>query len=629
MTTDVNSIKELSELLGRLAAADLSSLRSLKSIGVEPRIVTLVEATRVVDLYSVIDMMGEEEQKLSPFEFNLMRWGWAKFLPNAFVGLDREGFPLAESTSQSRRVILGGLMHSGRGSLLERASDMVRYSIMEGEQVPDGYVLKMAPEAKAQFLDILEQPRYDKLMKQHSSHTQLHGWNHIHRDGLKDFDPKTVGNYFLAEPDDGLDEDLLENVGLHVRRLVKPWATGHGTMVGYDATPEVDNHFFALATRETRQWLREAGLHMEANLGDISGAELTHVVWYLASLHLKHIVMVNEAVKIFPEVSGPQSLTIWGPRQEMVANYAEISGHTAERAELLIKTITLNVEDVKHLERSTTPFIPLLLDLGNGYLLRPVSSIYGNPLLPLLELMTRRNAIVRNALEFHREAWMRAEVHAIFQGWKYQIPEGNFKLRAQGRLLTDIDGIVLDTETGDLAVFQFKWQDFFTNDVRQLRSRAKNFTEQMEAWATSVIEWFQQQSEAQVLNAFRLKARGAPLRRIFLFGMAQSRARMEGFGFGTTHPNLAICTWPQFARVRYEVGPGSDVIRRIHHELLKSRKGDPKLRPLPFSIVSGDITIHFPNLMNAAEEDMPSETATLGQPADSITAAKESGRETR
>lgn len=599
--------EHLSNLLEQLAAKELASLKALKQTSVEQRVVILVEALRVVDLHSVIDMLGKEENKLAPVDLMLMRWGWAKFLPHAFTELNRAGFPLTESTEKARSAMLGGLMHSGRGSLLERTSEMVRHSIMRGEELPDGYVLNIGPEAKAQFFDILEQPQYEKVRKEHSSHDRLHGWNHVQKEALEGFDAASVGNYFLAEPDDGLDADLLDDIGAHVRELVKPWITGHGTMVGYGATQEVDNHFFALAMREMHHWRREAGLHVESNLGGISGTELAHVVWYLAFLHLKHIVMVSEAARTYPEVNGPQSLTIWESKTEMVANYAMVSGHSLDRARMLIETVAFSARDVIHIARSTTPFVPLLLDLGNDYLLRPVSSIYGNPLLPLLDLMTKRDAMTRNALEVHREEWMRQDVHSMFQGWKYQIPGGNFKLRAQGRLVTDIDGIVLDTENGDLGVFQFKWQDFFTNDVRQLRSRAKNFTEQMDTWADAVIEWFQQQSEAQVRQTFRLKARGAPIRRIFLFGMARTRARMEGFGYGTTHSNLAVCTWHQFARVRYEVGPGEDVLTRIHYHLLNTRSGDADLRPLPFSVSSGEFTFHYPNLMNAVREDAADE----------------------
>jgi hypothetical protein len=55
--------------------------------------------------------------------------------------------------------------------------------------------------------------------------------------------------------------------------------------------------------------------------------------------------------------------------------------------------------------------------------------------------------------------------------------------------LTDIDAAVLDRTTGDLALFQLKWQDFRGATTRQTISRAKNFVGQVQKWAENTTTW--------------------------------------------------------------------------------------------------------------------------------------------
>ena len=49
----------------------------------------------------------------------------------------------------------------------------------------------------------------------------------------------------------------------------------------------------------------------------------------------------------------------------------------------------------------------------------------------------------------------------MFSGVKYITIDGNIKLRTGKKIVTDIDAAIFDRTTGELAIFQIKWQDFF------------------------------------------------------------------------------------------------------------------------------------------------------------------------
>jgi hypothetical protein len=313
------------------------------------------------------------------------------------------------------------------------------------------------------------------------------------------------------------------------------------------------------------------------------------------------------APKKFPQVSVPQSLTIWGPLEvleDSIVSYANIDRSLVRSG---LDAATFRPEDTFHLDGITTPFVPLLISLGNGLVLRPVSSIMENPFLSILALDKWRNPKAWGEVYRYREEWMRSGIYGLFQGTRYRTVDGNIKLREGNSIVTDIDAAVLDTVTGELALFQIKWQDYYTNDVRELRSRAANLTKELDEWAEKVQAWLERQGKNALTRALRLRLnRGTSISGVYLFGISRSFARMRGFGFTTKHERLAVANWPLFVRTRYRIGPASRVFNELFDTLRMRMDETVMSQPLPFTITVGKESVRFEDLWNvfdAGEEE--------------------------
>src|SRR5690606_3423498 len=115
------------------------------------------------------------------------------------------------------------------------------------------------------------------------------------------------------------------------------------------------------------------------------------------------------------------------------------------------------------------------------------------------------------------------------------------KLRKGSKIVTDVDAAVFDRTSGDLALFQLKWQDFLTNDVRALRSRSSNLVREIDEWADKVMEWILKRSVADLGDAMRINSRKhRPILRIFLFAISRTVARVQGYGYSSKHEALVI-----------------------------------------------------------------------------------------
>jgi len=238
-----------------------------------------------------------------------------------------------------------------------------------------------------------------------------------------------------------------------------------------------------------------------------------------------------------------------------------------------------------------------LLDLGNGLLLRPVASLARNPFETITSLIQLRGIQRTNAIAVPREEWLRADIYSLFQGNRYFCTQGNVKLRSAGQTLTDVDAAVFDRTTGELALFQLKWQDYSTADLRSLRSKAKNLSQELEHWTQTIWGWLGESNAATIAETFRHSPkRDAPVRIVYLFAVSRNKSRVEQFGGSTLLPGLAVSNWPRLLRARMELGAATSVISRMHVAITEEADASAAPKALPHEMKMLDVTIRFENM---------------------------------
>lgn len=526
-----------------------------------------IETVRAIDYWSVFQHLLPPEKRLAPHDFQIIEEGWNLAAAHLLTPLQVRGmFPLRESTQETRSYALGLLHQFGRAVLMRRCSDMIKSGLMAAERAPGGFVVRCTAETPSQLLDHLE-----------------HDW-------LK----KEQG---LPSPPPELRDRVRPDIDSLMRPLIRPRDTGRGVMVTYGALPEVDDHFMAEALAVLSDWRVDAGIHPDVCIDGIRGADILTMAAVVLGLHIKHLKFSMLALADHPNISMPQSLTIWSRRGELAESIEHFAGLDRKKVETYLDAITMKQEDLVHLAKRTSPFRPMLIELGNEVLLRPISCLMRNSLHSVRALHEWRSPSAKSALSVPREEWLRSELYALFQGNRYSLVEGPTKLREKSELVTDIDCAILDTITGELALFQLKWQDFDTNDVLALRSKAKNFCAGMDLWADAVSEWIVKHGSDQLATVLRIPRGGRMLiKNVRLFGLSRMASRMNGYGYSTRNQQLALANWPQFLRLRLQIGSADNVFLDIHQALRTDMRAPARVRPVPVSILVGEAKVEFCDL---------------------------------
>lgn len=586
------------DILLRLSEKELESALSLVPKDKLQRMALFTEIIRVFDYFFTIRTFNNIYKEKDSPNFDIMMQGHNLVYEHIYTDIKERGFPLMESDSDTINLAKGFIHKFGRSVLLKRTYDMAKSGFVLCDLIDNKIIIKMADHSKTQFNDNMEFYFLDDIKSAISEgvRASINGWNIIE---TTEYTGRfsLPGSYMITISDDEVKKYRLDNVLELMESHVFPWDSGKGVMTGYHSTKEVEDHFFSIAVEKVRDWSDEYGIHPSVKINGVEGTNIILVVSLIVSLHLKHINYVFLATKKYKSISFQQSLTIWKPIDEIIDHLIEYSGFDRDFAEKILKMLMIENSDIKNLSGHTTPVLPLLIDLGNGNVLMPVNSIYRNPFISIISILGWRFKNLTNIISKPREDWLRLSIYGQFQGNKYRTVDGNIKLRSNNIEITDIDGAIYDRITGDLAIIQIKWQDYYLNDVRKLRSRAKNFIEETNKWANAVEDWIEKEGVSSLVKSLRLKLKkGKGIKNIYMFSISKTSARMAGFGYELENSKVAIANWPMFFRTRFEVGASDEVFKDIFNRLKEEEAIAYQVNHIPYSFDSIGYKVEYKDM---------------------------------
>ena len=80
--------------------------------------------------------------------------------------------------------------------------------------------------------------------------------------------------------------------------------------------------------------------------------------------------------------------------------------------------------------------------------------------------------------------------------------------------------------------------------------------------------------------------------------MGRSASRFQSYGYELKCKEIAACSWRQFVRLRYEIGPDPNVIESLHLRIREEESYPIALRPIPHEIEAAGQRIIFEDLWN-------------------------------
>ncbi len=147
-----------------------------------------------------------------------------------------------------------------------------------------------------------------------------------------------------------------------------------------------------------------------------------------------------------------------------------------------------------------------------------------------------------------------------------------------------------------------KWQDFKGATLKQTISRAKNFSGSVSSWAETTLSWIENHGLEQLMRALRMPKNGlSQISSVHLFAIGQMSARFRQYGYQIKNQQLAVTTWPQFLRLRHEIGPARHVISQLHEQARQEVVGSMTVSAIPYEMHTCSEIVRFGNMWNKYE----------------------------
>lgn len=294
--------------------------------------------------------------------------------------------------------------------------------------------------------------------------------------------------------------------------LVYPFQTHY---IGYDADPLLDQYFFGIAYHEVQLFEGYDTFNYAIRFGGIRYQHFILALTYFISISLRHERFAEALVRKEPCIKLENILTISSDTEGFVESirdainyfgsvFDEFEEIKLEDARVIFEVLSCNRKNTTLLSRPASP-LPLIIQSSDQGFIRCLTGAHIDPMQFLLNSLRHHFTRDYDKHQASREKSMQTALKRVlnqgFDGLSYM---ENIKIRLDGRVLTDIDLIIIEKSTGIVFLCQLKYQELYGSDVHAKHVRTERLKNQINSWITSVDLWIDAVSEAGVRASLRL-----------------------------------------------------------------------------------------------------------------------------
>lgn len=173
----------------------------------------------------------------------------------------------------------------------------------------------------------------------------------------------------------------------------------------------------------------------------------------------------------------------------------------------IFDVLSVSRRNLAVLDRPGAP-LPPLIQCSEDHVIRPLAGASGDEvMLFLLNSLQHHFPKDYDRAQRAREGVMQRAIEealrSILPALKFR---GNVKLRQAGKVLTDIDLVIVEPPGGRVILVQLKHQDPYGADFATMLSRTGRLNQQVSDWLRKVRSWLGTANAAELRATFRLSS---------------------------------------------------------------------------------------------------------------------------
>ena len=191
-----------------------------------------------------------------------------------------------------------------------------------------------------------------------------------------------------------------------------------------------------------------------------------------------------------------------------------------------------------------------------------------------------------------REAAFRVQLYALFDDPRFDCVQHPVIIKEKSRTLTDIDAVVIDKATGEIALFQLKWQDPTDYSPFALKSKRSNYYLAAEKWLQTIEKWLRDSTNKEIASKLGIKAKYFNKEKVSIFVLGRRRGNYSG-----NKPYPYECAWSQWYQIIHAASylrqKDKFTISNLYELIVKTNPFNVKIVETPVTFCYGKYRIKF------------------------------------
>lgn len=397
----------------------------------------------------------------------------------------------------------------------------------------------------------------------------------------------TMVAQFQEEEYQRLDEQLPE--------ILKKLKTGifvwDKHFLGYSNDLETEQFFNRHALLDAQQSVAWDMFPPDCKFGLSYYGDIVHTIVDFAGYAIKHIYCAHLLMQEHQELVIENLLNVFFVKQDLIQLIGKNCSISDETALSILRIASLSPDTMGYYANGNARSAPFIQISEHQYL-RTIKGLLDEPF----------DFILYNIRNFFPEAWdknvnqreavFRTQLYTVFDDPRFSCVQHPVIIKEKNKTLTDIDAVVIDKKTGEIALFQLKWQDPADYSPFTLKSKRSNYYSAAEKWLEIIEKWLSNSADEDIASKLGVKVKYFDKKKISIFVLGRRRGNYSGNG-----PYPYECAWSQWYQIMYAASylrqENEFTISNLYKLIVSTSPFNIKISEKPVTFCYGKYRIKF------------------------------------
>lgn len=384
-------------------------------------------------------------------------------------------------------------------------------------------------------------------------------------------------------------ENAKERIMQKMQSMVSVWCND---FMSYANDMEIEEYFHKYAELDTEQDTNWDMFGSGDLFGETKYNDYVCSIMDFSGYAIKHYYFAYILKELNPHLMFENLFYLCNDKENLIKLIAENRGIGLEKANSIFECMTLGGHNLSLYNQAIYCAAPFI-QLSQTQVIQSIAGTLHSPFAFMLENLNRKYPREWSTNVGKREPLFRKELYSIFKEDNYWCLNRRVNIISEKYGKTDIDAVIVDKTSGEIALFQLKWQGPTYISTRAMHSKSKNYTDETNKWLQIVNDWIKEVSLEKISNLLGISKKHIDKSKIYIFVLGRHHSNYSADVIADNS-----CVWGQWyqfmAGIQY-INDNQPKISQYYNLLKFQSPFNQKYKERPMKIQIGDYKIVYGN----------------------------------